>query len=230
MQFAKLLKYKLKYLDELFPIAHNLFREKRYSDALKYYELIHENISQRNDIFIKMAQCYVYCDDMNKAEKFFKMAIEANPRGAYLYAKFSIVLSSRKSTQKRARDVAEEAGRIYKQYGNTKTWELAEVKYAQAKSLRSNDPRKAQILYEEVCQLEETNSYYLCMFSKFLFENHQPDYGKSILDKAKNVNAKYHLYIRFYEKYVRKNTNFETITEITDVDEDTCEEDLEIDN
>ena len=207
MQRSKFQQYKLRYIEEILPIANELFYEKCYEEALNYYLLIHDHISQRKDILIKMAQAYVYCDNIDNAEKFFKMATESNPRGAYLYAKYSIALSSRTATQKRAKEIAAEAETIYYQYGNTRIWELAEVKYAQAKSLRNSSPEKAQKLYEEVCDLEKTNSYYLCMFAKFLFEHNQPVDGKKILYKAKDINPNYQLYIRFNEKYIKAHSN-----------------------
>lgn len=226
MQTDKLKKYKLKYIDELLPIADNLFHEQSYAEALNYYELIHNQISQRKDILIKMAQCSVYCINMSKADEYFNLAIEANPRGAYLYAKYSIALSSQKTSQKRAIEIANQAEVIYRQYGKTIAWELAEVKYAQAKSLRYSNPQKAQELFEAVCELEKTNSYYLCMYAKFLYENDQPEKGEHFLEKVRLINSKYHLYISLFEKYIKNHATPKSESEDEDIDGELNEESL----
>jgi len=117
-----------------------------------------------------MVQCYAYGNDSDiyNAEKFFKLAIDANPRGAYLWAQYAIALASRKKHIHLAKEYANEAERVYYKYGNNFSWELAKIKFAQARACRFENAGKALQLYDEACSLDKTNSYGKAKNEKFI--------------------------------------------------------------
>lgn len=205
LQFNKLKEYKLIYIDQLKPIADQFYKDKNYQDAIRYYEMIYDMTSNlRQDIFIRMTQCYVYTDNIHNADKFFELAVNANPRGAYLWAQYSIALSSKPFYWEKALELSLKAEDIYYQYGNSFTWELAKIKFAQAKAYRYNNIEKALPLYEEACDLDKTNVYYLCMYAKLLFESDRTDNAVIQLKKAEIIEPSYPLLLRLFNNYVKK--------------------------
>lgn len=217
-QPQKLQQYKLKYIDAIKPIADQFYHDKDYEDAVTYYKLIYDtNKELRHDVLIKMAECYVYSDDMVNAKKFFELAIKANPRGAYLYAQYSKALSSKRKNEKLALEIAMKAEDIYKHYGNHFDWEMAQIKFAQGRAQRFTNPQRTLELYAEACELDKTNTYHLCMYAKALYELNMPNDGKKQLDKAERINPKYHLLIRFKSAY-EKGTPDEDLEEVYEDD------------
>ncbi len=189
LKLDKVHEYKAKYIDELGPIADRLYKDKNYQDAVNYYRLIFDTIGkQRTDVLIKMAKCYVCCSEIDNAEKFFKLAIMQNPRGAYLWAQFAIALACKNNYLSKAKEYSDEAERIYRKYGNTLRWELAKIKFAQARAWRFDNPEKAAILFDEAVTLDPTNCYYLCMYATYLFHMSDSPKAKSIFDKANDIN------------------------------------------
>lgn len=172
LQVHKLSQYKSRYIEELKPVADKLYKDKDYENAIKYYRMIYDVVgNQRTDVLIRMAQAYFYCNDIANADVFFDYATKANPRGAYLWAQYSNALSSKKSYIKKAKELAEEAEKIYLKFDNRFNWELAKIKIAQAKVCRFENPEKAMQLYKEACDLDSTNTYYLCLYAKSLYDN-----------------------------------------------------------
>jgi hypothetical protein len=81
----------------------------------------------------------------------------------------------------------EQAQDIYDKFDNSLSWELAEIKFAYARSIYRRNPDGALKLYEEVCNLEPTNSYYMCMFAKNLINQGVKDKGQDMLIKAGKI-------------------------------------------
>lgn len=201
-QQDKLQKYQLKYIDSIKPIADQFYRDKNYDDAVSYYTLIYNtNKELRHDVLIKMSLCYVYCDNLKDAKKFFELAIQANPRGAYLYAQYSNALASKRKNEKLAYEISMEAEQIYVKFGNYFNWELAQIKFAQGRAQRNTNPQKTLELYAEACELDETNVYHLCMYAKALYETGAIEKANEQLKKAEIIDEKYYLVIKFKSQF-----------------------------
>ena len=84
---------KNKYIEQLKPVADKLFWGRNYSTAAEYYEVIYDTVGiLRIDSLLKLVQCYVYLGSLDEADRYFQIIIKQKPRGAYLYAKYSIAL------------------------------------------------------------------------------------------------------------------------------------------
>lgn len=200
LNYKKAMEYKL-YIEELIPIANQLYKDKNYEDALKFYKAIYDTIGiQRTDLLIKMAQSYVYCSDIENAEHFFSLAVKNNPRGAYIWANFSISLSSKKEYIIKAIEYANEAENIYNKHGNSLNWEIALIKFAQARAIRYENPEQALDLYSEVVELEPTNCYYLCINGLFAFDNDEDKIAAECYKKAASIKPNYRLVGILHEK------------------------------
>ncbi|GBF35416.1 hypothetical protein DCCM_4543 [Desulfocucumis palustris] len=227
LQIDKVMQFKYRYIEELKPIADRLYKDKNYEEAVRYYHMIYDAVGeQRTDIFIRMAKSYVYCSDIINAEKYFKLATKFNPRGAYLWASYAIALSSKKIYIPLANEHANEAENIYDQYGNSFKWELAEIKFAQARACRYENPDKALRLYDEACDLEQTNCYYLCMYALYLFDNGYKQKAIEKLDKARNIDPDYDFLKRLNDKFYEQTECplEEDYLEINDADPDEATE------
>jgi tetratricopeptide (TPR) repeat protein len=219
LQREKLFRYKA-YLDEILPVAFSLYRDKNYEEALKYFEIIREHSKERTDILIKMAQCCVYIGQIERGDKYFELAIASNPRGAYLYASYSITLSG-KSNYIHAEKLAIKAQIVHTEYGNSLPWELAIVKFAYARSIFHKSPKLALEYYEEACKLESTNVYYRCMYGKNLILQGCKDEGIKELKKAGQIKPNDPLYLRFKKTFIDNSTDKETmLLEIEDETDD----------
>lgn len=206
LEFNKLSGYKNKYIEEVKPVADRLYRDKDYDNAVRYYRMIYDAVGiSRGDILIKMAQCYVYCDDIKSANEFFKLACESNPRGAYLWANYAISLASKKQNIRDAIKCSLEAEEVYRKYKNSLDWELALIKFAQAKAYRFNDIEKALKLYEEVCSIDSTNTYYLCVYSQFLYTHGDRESAIKKLKIAEEIDSTYYLIERLKTKFKEEN-------------------------
>jgi len=223
LQMDKVKQYT-RYIEELKPVADRLFRDKNYEDAVRYYRMIYEATGeQRTDVLLRMAQSYVYCSKIENAEKFFKLAINANTRGAYLWAGYAISLSSKKNYIPMAAKYADEAEEVYLKYGNNLEWELAKIKFAQARSCRFENYEKALRLYEEACTLEPTSVYYLCMFSMFLYAHGNKEKAIEKYNIAKNIDPDYEFLKRIKDKF---NECTNCLGKESSFSEDTLESDV----
>jgi hypothetical protein len=208
LQLKKLQEYKMIYVDQLKPIADQLYRIKNYDQAVTYYELIYEvNQNLRHDVFIRMAQCYVYIGKIELADRFFSLATGENQRGAYLWAQYSIALSSKPVYKDKAIELALFAEEIFYKYGNSFNWELAKIKFAQAKAYRYSDAEKALPLYDEACWLDKTNTYYLCMYAQALFLMGRNEDANEQLRQATIIDPHYHMIDKIRTKFNRQLTD-----------------------
>jgi hypothetical protein len=221
-QISKLFRYKKKYIEEVKPVADRLFKDKSYDTALKYYRMIYDTIGdERKDIFIKMAQCYVYNKDINNADKFFELVTKFNQRGAYLWAQYSIALSSIREYTPRSIECAEMAEKVYNEFGNSYPWELALIKFAQAKSQRYVSKDKCLRLYDEACTLDPTSPYYLCMYTAYLLYCGNKKLAIEKLKQAETIDSTYDFLQRLKQKvYNQFEISAEEISEIAEEDED----------
>ena len=220
-QVGKLSTSKRKYIEEVKPIADRLFKDKLYDKALMYYRMIYDTLGdERKDIFIKMAQCCVYNRNIADADKFFKIAIKNNPRGAYLWAQYSIALSSRREYTTQSIKYANTAETVYTENGNSYTWELALIKFSQAKSLRYVNKDKCLKLYDEACTLDPTSPYYLCMYASYLLQCGNSKLAIIKLKQAEIIDSTYDFLKRLKEKiHCEFELSEKEISEITDDNE-----------
>lgn len=172
LDMAKLSSFKGKYIDQLKPTAECLYREKHYKEAVEYYLAIYRSLGgNRPDITLRIAQCYVYCDDISQAEYYFSIACKQKPDTAYLYSRFAISLAFKWANSTLAETYALRAEEIYNNNSNGKKWELAEIKFALAQSISWHDKKTAFKLYKEACDIEPSNCYYLCTLCKRLYND-----------------------------------------------------------
>lgn len=211
LQISKFSYYKNKYVEELKPIADTLYKDKDHKQAILYYRKIYDTVGiNRTDILIKMAQCYVYEDNIPEAEHFFKLACEQKPKAAYLWAEYAIALTSKKENIKRALECVKAAKEIQSNNLNYFEWELAKIKFAEARAYRYVNIKKAAELYLEVCEIEKTSTYYLCICAEFLYKYVNKPLALEKFKLAEKIDAKYHYVIRLKENFA-KSLDDETI-------------------
>lgn len=193
LELKKLSAFKGKYVEQLKPIAEQLFRNQKYQEAIEYYLIIFNSLGNiRPDMILRLAQCYVYVDDLSSAEKYFSIAIEKKPRAAYMYAKYSIALAHKFENASMAQTYAFIAEDIYNENKNTYTWELATIKFAQAQALNWVDKKRAYSLYKEACNIEPSNCYYLCTLCRRLVLDNCLEEAKEYYKKSCEINPSYH--------------------------------------
>ena len=108
-----------------------------------------------------------------------------------MYAKYAISLSGEYANLQQAETYALRAEEIYNEFSNHFMWELAEVKFAQAQVFRWTDYNNALRLYKEACDLEPTNCYYMCTYSRRLIKNGRIEDAQHYYDLAVKVDPTY---------------------------------------
>lgn len=229
VQLDKLNKYKQRYIDELKPIADQFYKEKDHANALKYYLKIYDTVGNvRYDVLLRIAICYLGGDnyDIKRSEAFFKRATEENPKGAFIWAEYSIALSNHQKLISRAILCAEEAEEISKKNFHPFPWEKAKVKFAFAKAYRYQNLDKAMAFCKEACDLDETCVYYLCSYAYMLLRNKNYEDCKEYIERAEKIQPHDKFLERIKEKlalikdetqcYEEDNEDFDSIKEFGD--------------
>lgn len=192
LQRSKLMSAKIRYVDQLKPIADNLYKKRKYLLAAEYYQVIFDSLGDaRIDTVLKLAQCYVYLEKIKEAEKYIDIAIGKKPRAAYLYARYSIALANKYEYLAMAETYAFRAEEVYSEHSNHFTWELAEIKFAQAKVFRWTDGSRSIALYKQACDLEQTNCYYQSAYARALIKAGRIDDAKDCLRKIAALDPAY---------------------------------------
>ena len=204
----KLQAFKGKYIEQLCPIANKLFRQHNYSEALEYYEAIYKALGDtREDILLRMAQCYVYLDRISDGDKFVELAYSKKPRAAYIYAKYAIALAYKYAYAAQAETYAFRAEEIYYENSNTLKWELAEIRFAQAHAIRWNDKKRAAGLYKEACNIDPSNCYYLCTLCRMLLADGFVDKAHEYYIKSMAINPDYRIHAELSAEFEKNGFN-----------------------
>jgi hypothetical protein len=207
LQINKLGKYKLRFIDELKPIADQLYKDKNYSSALKFYLMIYDTLGKvRYDILLRIAICYINSDnyDIRKSEDFFKQATQENPKAAFIWAEYSIALSNVRKHISMAIDYAKTAERICNANEHPLPWEKAKIKFAFAKAYRYDNHVKAKDFCKEACDLDDTNVYYICTYADMLIRINDYDGAGKWLEKAEILQPHDKFLIRIKEKFTTR--------------------------
>lgn len=203
VQLDKLSKYKRQFIDELQPVADQFYKDKDYLKALKYYLKIYDTVGKvRYDVLLKIAKCYLSGDnfDIKKSEYFFEQATKENPKGAFIWAEYSIALSNYHNLISKAIVRAKEAEEICQKNINPFPWERAKIKFAFAKAYRYQNFDKAMEFCKEACDLDETCVYYLCSYADMLLKSKNYEECKEYVKKAEKIQPRDKFLIRIKEK------------------------------
>ena len=208
LQINKLGKYKRRFIDELKPIADQLYKDKIYSSALKYYLMIYDTLGKvRYDILLKIAICYINGDnyDIKKSEEFFKQATQEKPKAAFIWAEYSIALSNVRKHISMAIEYAKTAEKICNENDHPLPWERAKIKFAFAKAYRYDNNEKAKNFCKEACDLDDTNVYYICTYADMLIRTYDYDGANKWLEKAEILQPHDKFLKRIKEKFIIRN-------------------------
>lgn len=223
IQLDKLNKYRQLFVDELKPTADQLYKDKDHSNALKYYLKIYDVVGKvRYDVLLKIAICYLSRDnfDIDKSEIFFKQATEENPKGAFIWADYSIKLSNHQKLIAKAIACAGKAEEICKKNTNPFPWEKAKIKFAFAKAYRYQNPDKAMRFCKEACDLDETCVYYLCSYAYMLLTNKNYEVCRECVAKIEKMQPHDAFLIRIKEK-------LSVINDVSQRNEEDCIEEFD---
>ena len=214
LDISKLKSFKGKYIEQLNPVADRLFKQRKYEEAAEYYYTIYKTMGDaRPDVLLRLAQCYVYTDNLSEAEKYVELAIAKKPRGAYIYAKYAIALAFKYENAAQAESYAFRAEEIYRENGNTLKWELAEIYFAQAHAIRWSDKKRAIKLYKQACEMEPSNCYYLCTLCRRLLSDGYVEDAHKYFLKSLEVNPDYKAHSQLAEEFKSISFGDNTVSE-----------------
>ena len=221
LELSKHRHYKGKYVDQLKPIADRLFKERKYEQAAENYLIMHEIlVGSRPDITLKLVQCYAHTDNIKLANEYFELAVKAKPNTAYYYAKYAIALSTKRKNHQLAETIALQAEEIFKQYGSTRSWEPAEIKFALAQAISWGNPMQALSLYEQACSLDTTNSRYLVTYGRRLLDAGDTQGAAECHVKSVSINPYYRGNEHLHELIKQQNKSDKKKYELSDTSAD----------
>lgn len=222
LQINKLRQYKLQFIDELKPIADQFYKDKNYTNALKYYLMIYDTVGKvRYDILLKIAICYLDTEnyDINKSVEFFKQATAENSKAAFIWAEYSIALSNGRKHISMAIDYAKSAEKVCNKNDNPFPWERAKIQFALAKAYRYENLTKSIEFCREACELDKTNAYYLCTYADMLLTTNDLKGAETYMKSAEILQPRDKFLLRIKEKLAAiNNKNQDTSNDLEDFD------------
>ncbi len=231
LQIQKLNRYKSRYIDELKPNADRLYKDKNYKNALQYYIMIYDALGDvRYDILLRIAICYILDTDnvsLVKSKEFFEMAAKKNSRGAFIWADYSIALSNNRNYIDLSIEYAKEAEHICERYNNDLPWEKAKIKFAFAKAYRYQNVEKAKDYCKQACELDMSNTYYICTYIDMLIRCKQFEMAQEYIEKAEILQPRDKYLCRLKDKMKENADENQGESEIIP-DVDFLEDDYEI--